>query len=87
MRQVYEIYRVMLELKETAGKTEAGIDDIIKSIVDHSIANDKLREEHRSLKESHDSLKGKVLWVSGLVGTVFGAFTAWLKIEWNKIFG
>lgn len=87
MSQEHEIYRVLLELKETAGKTEAGIDDIKKSIEDHAIAHDKLREEHIALKESHNSLKGKVLWVSGFVGTVFGAFTAWLKIEWNKIFG
>lgn len=80
------IYRVLLELKETTGRTEAKLEDIKESIVEQSIVHDKLREEHNALKESHNSLKGKVLWVSGLVGTIFGAFTAWLKIEWNKIF-
>lgn len=74
-----EIYRVLLELKETAGKTEAGIEDIKKSIIDQAIAHDKLREEHTELKDSHNSLKGRVLLVSAFIGSIFGAIATWFK--------
>lgn len=74
-----EIYRVLLELKETAGKTEAGIEDIKKSIVEQSINHDKLRDEHDLLKESHNSLKSRVLLVSGFIGAIFGGLATWVK--------
>lgn len=81
------IYRVLLELKETAGSVDAKLDDVKEAIVKQSIAHDKLKESHDELKASHNNLKGKVLWISGAVGTIFGAFTAWLKLEWTKLFG
>lgn len=80
------IYRVLLELKETSGRIEAKVETIKETAEELAFRHNKLQEAHSELKESHNSLKGKVLWVSGLVGTIFGAFTAWLKIEWNKIF-
>jgi hypothetical protein len=80
------IYKVLLELKENQGQTNAKLDDIKESIVEQSIKHDKLQDSHLELKESHNSLKGKVLWVSGTIGSIFGAGFAWLKLEWNKFF-
>lgn len=79
MSEQHEIYKVLLELKETAGKTEAGIADIKQSIVDQSIKHDKLKDSHEELKSSHNSLKGKVLIVSGILGSIFGAIATWFK--------
>ncbi len=73
------IYRVLLELKETTGRTEAKLEDIKESLVEQSISHDKLRIEHNELKQSHSTLKGKVLWVSGIVGALFGAVATWFK--------
>lgn len=71
-----EIYRVLLELKETAGKTEAGIDDIKKAIVDQAIKQDKLEDRHNALELSHNTIKTKVGLFSFIFGTVSGAITA-----------
>lgn len=75
------IYRVLLELKETAGSVDAKLDDVKEAITKQSIAHDKLKESHDALKTSHDSLKGKVLWVSGIIGAVFGALATWVKTK------
>lgn len=75
------IYKVLLELKETAGSVDAKLDDVKEAIVKQSIAHDKLKESHDELKASHNSLKGKVLWVSGLIGALFGVVATWFKTK------
>ena len=81
-----EVYRVLLELKETAGKTNASIDDIKINLAKHMIKVEALEEKHNILDNSHTHLKTRVLWVSGGVGTIFGAIAAWIKLEWAKLF-
>lgn len=73
-----QIYRILLELKEDSGKTNAKLDDIKESLVDQSIKHDKLEEKHNTLQSSHDSYKGKVLLVSSTVGAAIASFFAWL---------
>lgn len=81
------IYNVLLELKESVGKTQASIDDIKINLAKHVVKVEVLEEKHTKLDNSHNSLKTKVLWVSTSAGTIFGAITAWLKLEWAKYFG
>lgn len=78
MPQEHEIYRVLLELKESAGKTSAKLDDIKESIEQQSTAHERLLADHNQLKESHNSYKGKILLVSSFVGSIFGAATTWV---------
>ena len=42
MSQEHEIYKVLLELKESSGSTSAKLDDIKKSIDEQSTKHDKL---------------------------------------------
>ncbi len=72
-----DIYRVLLELKETTGKTEATLDDIKVSLVTYIVKHDKLQDKHNELQASHDSFKGKILLVSSGVGAIFGALGTW----------
>lgn len=75
------IYRVLLELKETAGRTEANIEDIKQTLVNQSIQHDKLNEKHELLQKSHDSYKGKVLLVSGGFGALISGIVAYIKTK------
>ena len=77
MAQEHESYKVLLELKETAGSTASKIDDIKESIAEQAIKHEKLVAEHRELRDSHNSYKGKILLVSGFVGSIFGGITTW----------
>lgn len=77
------IYNVLLELKETAGKTESSLEDIKINLAKHMVKVDILEDKHNKLDKSHGNLKTNVLLVSGGVGTAFGAFTAWI---WDKLF-
>lgn len=77
MSQEHEIYKVLLELKESAGRTSSKLDDIKESLVEQSIKHDKLEAEHQELRDSHNSYKGKILLVSGFLGSIFGAITTW----------
>jgi len=87
MGQNDEIYRVLLELKETTGKTEASLQDIKINLAKHIVKIEDLEDKHNKLDNSHTNLKTKVLWVSSGVGTIFGAVAAWFKLEWSKYFG
>lgn len=86
MENQHEIYKVLLELKESSGRTEASLEDIKGSLVEQSLKHDKLNDKHEALQKSHDSYKGKVLLVSGIGGSIFGAFFAYIKIKWNEWF-
>jgi len=86
MSQQDNIYNVLLELKEATGKTNASIDDIKINLAKHIVEVEKLKEKHEKLEKSHNSIKGKVLWISGLIGSAFGATFAYLKLEWEKLF-
>ena len=77
MSQEHEIYKVLLELKESSGSTSAKLDDIKKSIDEQSTKHDKLVDEHNDLRDRHNSYKSKILLVSGFVGSIFGAITTW----------
>ena len=81
-----DIYRILLELKETTGSTNAKLTDIKETLVKVAKEHDILKDKHDALEKSHNSIKGKVIWVSGFIGSIFGATFAWLKIEWNKLF-
>lgn len=81
-----EIYRVLLELKENTGKTNASIDDIKINLAKHIVKLEELEVKHNVLSDSHKSIKGKVLWISGLIGSAFGAGFAYVKLEWDKLF-
>lgn len=80
------IYRVLLELKETTGRIEAKVETIKEATEEQSNKHDKLREDHNELKSSHDSYKGRVLLVSGGVGSIFGALVAYVKLKWIEWF-
>lgn len=82
----HEIYKVLLELKESSGRTEASLEDIKDTLVEQSIKHDKLQLEHNVLKESHNSYKGKILLVSGTLGSIFGAIVAYIKVKWAEWF-
>ena len=82
-----QVYRVLLELKETTGKTAASLEDIKINLAKHMVKVETLEEKHSILDNSHTNLKTKVLWVSGGVGTIFGAIAAWIKLEWTKLIG
>lgn len=72
------IYRLLLEIKEDSGKTNAKLDDIKESMVDQSIKHDKLEDKHNALQSSHDSFKGRYLAITSFIGIAFGAFLTWL---------
>lgn len=78
-----QIYRILLELKENSGKTNAKLDDIKESLVEQSIKHDKLAEKHNSLQSSHDSYKGRVIFTSTAIGTLIGGAISYL---YHKIF-
>lgn len=82
----HEIYKVLLELKESSGRTEASLEDIKDTLVEQSIKHEKLQVEHNDLKASHNSYKGKILLVSSTLGSIFGALVAYIKMKWSEWF-
>lgn len=68
-----DIYRVLLELKETTGRIEAGQEDIKTAVVEQSVKHDILQKAHNDLDKSHSNLKLKVVLVSSAIGTFLGS--------------
>ncbi len=72
------IYKALLDIKQDIGKVLANQDDLKTNHVNLSLDVDKLKEKHEILQKSHDSYKGKILWISGFVGSIFGAISTWV---------
>ena len=73
-----EIYRVLLELKESSGKIEAKVDGISSTLATQLTAHQDLDDKHELLAKDVHGIKTKVILVSGSISALFTGLIAYL---------